>query len=142
MSAIKLQLDTTVLLDAMIEDRPQSDDALAVFEAIIDGAILAQIMPSQLVDYYYITRKAGLSDEERRRSISLFLDYLELCPVDSAFVRAVVESDEPDFEDGMIRQAAESFGADYIVTRDVAGFHGSAVQKIEPSALAALLNLV
>ena len=58
MSAIKLQLDTNFLLDAMIEDRPQSDDALAVFEAIIDGAVLAQIMPSQLVDYYYITRKA------------------------------------------------------------------------------------
>lgn len=41
MSAIKLQLDTNFLLDAMIEDRPQSDDALAVFEAIIDGAVLA-----------------------------------------------------------------------------------------------------
>ena len=94
MSAIKLQLDTNFLLDALIEDRPQSDDALAAFEAIIDGVVLAQTMPSQLVDYCYSTRKAGLSDEERRRSISLFLDYLELCPVDSAFVRAVIDSDD------------------------------------------------
>lgn len=141
MSVNSIFLDTNFLLDALVEGRPQSSEALDVFCAIADGKIAGLVMPSQLVDFYYIARKGGMSDEKRRESIGLILECCSVCTVDQSLLRSALRSDEPDFEDGLIRQAAEEFGADFIATRDEKGFTSSTVPKAEPRELVEYLGL-
>ena len=45
----------------------------------------------------------------------------------ASYAKTALESDEPDFEDGLVRAAAETEGAFAIITRDVRAFGGSAV---------------
>ena len=56
------------------------------------------------------------------------------CRVDEHIKREVdnmaLNSDEPDFEDGIIRACAELNGADFIITRDKAAFAHSKVRSV------------
>lgn len=141
MSVNSIFLDTNFLLDALVEGRPQSAEAFDVFCAIADGEVAGLVMPSQLVDFCYIARKGGMSDKKRRESVGLILDCCSVCAVDQSLLLNALQSDEPDFEDGLIRQAAEEFGADFIATRDEKGFTGSTVPKAEPRELVQHLGL-
>lgn len=76
--------------------------------------------------YYMLCRK--YRDEaivrERLRGFSAIVELGELTRevVDLAF-----SSDEPDFEDGIVRATAELGGAEAIITRDVRAFAHSVV---------------
>ena len=42
---------------------------------------------------------------------------------------AALASDEPDFEDGLVRATAEALGVDVIVSRDARAFVGSSIRR-------------
>lgn len=58
-----------------------------------------------------------------------------MVPVDVALCRQSLASDEPDFEDGLVRACAELVGADYIVSTDRKAFKRSSVPRIESPEL-------
>ena len=53
---------------------------------------------------------------------------------------AALASDEPDFEDGLLRSAAELSGCDYLLTRDAPGFLAATFQKVDAAALLGALS--
>lgn len=139
MSVKAVYLDTNFLLDALVEGRPQSQEAFEILCAIGNKSIDGYIMFNQLVDFYYMCRKAGVSDSTRRANVRLLLDACKLFHPSEEVLRAVLDSDEPDYEDGLIRAAAETVDADFIVTRDAKAFLTSNVPKIEPQDLVPML---
>lgn len=131
-------IDTNVLLDMVLSARPDSGDAQRLLEAGLKGKCKLSISASSLKDFYYITRR-DLSEDVRRAWISFFLDVLHVLQVDSLVCRDAVDSDEPDFEDGIVRAIAESAGAVAIVSRDAGAFEGSLIRRLTASEVLSLL---
>ena len=139
MSVKSAYLDTNFLVDALAPGRPQSEEAFQVLCSIGRKELIGFIMFNQLVDFYYICRKCGMSDADRRENVGVLLYICQLFEPDRETLRTALDSDEPDFEDGLIRAAAEAVGADCIVSRDSKAFSASSVPKFEPKDLAGML---
>ena len=136
---IKALLDTNILIDFMVPDRPQSNEAALILEAAGTGRINAVASAASLKDVYYITRKS-YPDALVRDYLAAFLDLLEIAPVDRAACICALASDEPDFEDGVVRAIAESAQVDFIVTRDAGAFANSSLRAIPPDLFAKILD--
>lgn len=131
--------DTNILLDMMVDWRPRSQAARAIFERQVNGDVSLAICAGSLKDVYYITRRE-LPDVVRRKWIDMFLETFAVLPVDGDVCAAANRNDEPDFEDGIIRQCAEAWRADYILSRDEAAFRKAAVPRITCDELLAMLE--
>ena len=139
MSAIKALLDTNVLIDFMVPDRPGSEAAAQIVAAAGSDDLSAIISAGALKDAYYIVRK-HYDDDYVRTCLNEFMELAEVAPVDRACCELALHSDEPDFEDGIVRVIAESNDANFIVTRDATAFANSGVKTIEPARLAELFG--
>lgn len=136
---IKIVADTNFLLDIMVDGRPDSASALGVFDVMFSDKVAIAICAGSLKDAYYIARR-DLDDSARRAWLKLFLDSFDVFPVDSLLCRTALQSDEPDFEDGLIRACAEWWEADFIVSRDRKAFVNSRVPRIETPDLLRLIR--
>lgn len=126
---VNVFLDTNILIDAMIPGRPQHAEAVTILLLHSQRTITACISASSLKDIYYISRKE-LPKEKIIWFISWFLDNLVVYPIDESICRAAIHSDEPDFEDGIMRAIAEQNCADFIVTRDGEAYRDSRIQAM------------
>ena len=126
----KVFADTNFLLDVMIPDRPQSESARQIYCDVLGNSYDMAIAAGSLKDTYYIARRY-LSEEDRRDWVREFLRHLIVLPIDESVCRCAVDSDESDFEDGIVRQCAESWDADCMLSRDVAAFRDSRVLRID-----------
>ena len=132
---IKALLDTNVLIDYMVPDRAGSSCAARIIEAAGQGRYEAIVSAGSLKDSYYIVRK-HFGDDLVRKYLSAIMDLMEVAPMDRAACTLALASDEPDFEDGLVRIAAETASADFIVTRDAAAFSTSSARPVEPALFA------
>ncbi|MDF7665364.1 PIN domain-containing protein [Bifidobacterium sp. ESL0745] len=126
----KIFVDTNFLLDIMATDRPNSDAAFSFFMRVSNShEPNVAVCAGSLKDAYYISRR-DLPETKRRNWMRRFIDAFEILPIDNAICKTAVDSDEPDFEDGIIRACAERWQADCLVSRDVKAFLNSSVPKI------------
>ena len=116
----RLLLDTNVLLDFMVPERPESNAAVEVIRRA-----------GSLKDAYYVACKY-LGEQAARDFVRAFLDALNVIALDEATCRIAASSDEPDFEDAIIRATAENMRANLILTRDERAYERSAVRAITP----------
>lgn len=123
--------DTNVLLDLFVSERGRCDAAEALFGAVDEGAIEGYVLASSLKDFYYIARRS-LTDEQRRQCVAVFMDALEVLPVDEQACRAALTCGEPDFEDGIVLAVAQDAGMDAIVTSDAAAFRSAGLLVATP----------
>ena len=128
----KLLLDTNILLDIAVPSRPESDKALNILGRIDEGSDRGFICASSLKDFYYVMRKYS-PEGTARGFVELFMAILETLPVDKGVCRFALDSNEPDFEDGIIRAIAENEGVDFIISRDKDAFSNPRVKSIDPS---------
>ena len=126
----KLFLDTNYLLDVAFNERPFAEAASKLFSLIARNNAQGIITASTLKDFYFIARKSS-SDEIRREWIKLFSDVLTVVPMNLNHVKIASCSDEPDFEDGLMRAVAEAQRCTYIISRDKNAFVNSRVPKMD-----------
>jgi predicted nucleic acid-binding protein len=122
----RLLLDTNVLIDLVDERRPQSQDAALVIERCNGGGDMGLVTPMSLKDAYYVLGRA-YGERIARRCVDLLVSLLVVAPFGAEECDLALRSDEPDFEDGLIRACAELNGVDVILSRDVRAFEGSKV---------------
>lgn len=125
----KLLLDTNVLIDYTVAKRPEHVYANEIMQRIANDSIHGYATAGSLKDFYYICRKP-LGEHNCRLLIRQFLVLLTILPVGPEECRTSAYSDEPDFEDGLIRAVAEKHGMDFIITRDSAAFSRSTVKSM------------
>lgn len=128
----KLLLDTNALLDFMVSERPESNAAVEVVRQCLGTEARGIVCSGSLKDLYYVGKKY-LGEQAARDFTSIFLNAFEVFPLDKALCKTALELNEPDFEDGLVRAAAEEVGADFIITRDVEAFQSSTVRAISPA---------
>lgn len=125
----RILADTNVLIDIALPGRPQHAEGLLLLDEVAYGAADLCVASSSLKDVYYILTKCA-SEADARTYIQHALDAFTVIPVDEHICRIAAHSDEPDFEDGIIRACAETGGVEFILSRDEGAFRTSAVRRL------------
>lgn len=138
----RVLLDTNVLLDYLDARREEHATARRLVHAILaaDGAPVAPV--SSYKDVYYILRRSLGSEQDARGMLRGLIECVPISPVDlrAEDLAPAIASDEPDFEDALVRRLAERERVVAIATRDKAAFHASFVPVFSPTELLALLE--
>ena len=133
----KVLIDTNVLLDACMKERPNWEYANVLLDEIAYGNVDAFIVATSLKDVYYIlTKYAG--EAAARSFVRSALDAFTVLPTDMAICRIAANSNEPDFEDGIVRACAESANIDFIISRDEKAFAKSRIKRLSAKEYADL----
>ena len=125
----RILLDTNILLDSIIPNRPQHDEALALLKWCNGSGDYGFAAATSFNDAYYILCRA-YSEAIAREALENLMGLVAVAPVSAEECDRSLRSNEPDFEDGLIRACAELNGADFIVTRDRDAFAGGKVRSV------------
>ena len=122
-------IDTNIILDAAMPERAHHLHAFMLLDEIAYGNLKAYIAASSLKDVYYILTKYS-AESSAREYIRSMLDVFSVLPADAQTCAVAAFSNEPDFEDGLIRACAEQANIDFIISRDDEAFRKSKVRKL------------
>jgi predicted nucleic acid-binding protein len=136
---MKVQLDTNVVLDLLLEREPWRAQAEAVARAGAEGRIQSHVIASSITDIYYISRRL-VGAERARRVVRACLDSLQIVGVTRDLLDAAERRSGSDYEDNLQIECAIAAGLDAIITRDPRGFEGSPVTALTPAELVARLT--
>ena len=134
-------LDTNVLLDVLLTRQPFAVDSAKVYDACDRGDLTGFVCASSVTDLFYIVHKAT---QDRARALALVADLCQavsVAAVNQAVIYEAFRSPLRDFEDAVSAAAANAANLDAIVTRDPAGFQGSAVPIHEPAEIVQICGL-
>ena len=128
-----LLVDTNVLIDYCDRERPCHAAAVdLVHVAAARGDVDLVVLVSSLKDlYYFLCRR--LQDETLARKATELASSSVFVVADllAAYALLALSSDEPDFEDGLVRVAAERLGAEAIVSRDARAYVHASVPRLD-----------
>lgn len=97
------------------------------------------LAPHPVTTLHYLLSKY-LSKARARRTLEDLLHILLIEAVDEDRVRHALALHWPDLEDAVQAACAEKAEADYLVTRDIAGFKRSVTRPVTPAELLALVT--
>lgn len=139
----RVLLDTNVLLDYLDARRAEHDVARRLVHAALaaDGVLVAPA--SSYKDAYYILRCSLGSEAAARELLRGLIECVPITPIDlrGSDLAPSVVSDEPDFEDALVRRLAERERLVAIVTRDASAFRASFVPVFDPREFLELLDV-
>lgn len=129
----KILIDTNVLLDYLLEREPFFEDAKNVILLCIKGKIKRCIAAHSISNMFYILRK-DYTTEERREILFNLCEIFDVEGIDKIkLLFGLVNDNFSDFEDCLQMECAKSYGAEYIVTRNVSDYSVSNIKAIKPS---------
>ncbi len=128
----RLLIDTNVMLDAVLSGRPGTDAAREVLNLCNGNGEFGMACALSLKDVYYVAAKIH-GEPWARSAVRMLMDLLAVAPVDAEVLDGAARSNEPDFEDGIVRSCAELNGADFIITRDKAAFAKCKIRAVSAS---------
>ena len=131
---IRVLLDTNVVLDVLLDRHPWNDQAKAIWQTHLQNQIAAHMTATSVTDVFYVARRL-VGRNQAWQAIRACLDQLYIIAVGATELQAAATLGGRDFEDGLQIACAAVAGLDLIVTRDPAGFAGSAVEVIAPADL-------
>lgn len=118
----KVALDTNILLDVLLEDRPHKAEAEIILSAAVAGKLSAQITTQSIIDAAYTSRKNGIDYNTFVESIDRLRSCLAISAVDwidmSWFITSQDFVSSGDFEDDAQLANAYNSLCDYFITRD------------------------
>ena len=128
----KILIDTNVLLDYLLEREPFFEDAKGIMVSCAEGKVKGCIAAHSIPNIFFILRK-DYNTKERREILSTLCSIFDVEGIDKAKLLAGLSNEDfSDFEDCLQMECAKSYGADYIVTRNVADYSVSEIKAIEP----------
>lgn len=130
--ASKILVDTNVLIDYLLEREPFFADAKEIILSCAEGKIKGCIAAHSISNMFFILRK-DYDVKERREVLSNLCSIFDVEGIDKEKLLAGLSNENfSDFEDCLQMECAKSYGAEYIVTRNVSDYATSEVQAIEP----------
>jgi len=132
-------LDVNVILDMVLDRRPHSKAAAALWDAAERKEFDAVIPAHGVTTVFYVVARARSAGHARR-----VMDDLVIVPsiaaVDGPILRRALALGWPDFEDAVCAAAAEAASCDLLVTRDAGGFKDSPVPVVDPVTALSLVR--
>lgn len=128
-----LLLDLNVILDVILDRRPDAHAAAALWGAIEGGQGRGLIPAHGITTIFYLIEKAR-GGAFARKGVERLISVFGVAPVNEAVVRRALAFAWPDFEDAVCAAAAEASGCEAIVTRDPSGFPDAPLPVVDPIA--------
>ncbi|MDE6313040.1 MAG: PIN domain-containing protein [Lachnospiraceae bacterium] len=125
----RILIDTNVLLDYLLTREPFYEDAKNVLLTCVDGKVKGCIAAHSISNMFFILRK-DYNVKERREILYKLCLIFDVEGIDKA--KLLVGLQNEDFEDCLQMECAKAYGAEYIVTRNVADYTASEVKAILP----------
>ena len=132
-------LDTNVILDFFVDTRPEHATGDALFRQMAAARTTMCVAATSLKDVYYVLSRTD-SEATARRAVTAIMASMTILPVDAGCCRRALSLGEPDFEDAIVRAAAELAKVDCIVTDDRKAFKGSLIPSLSPGDALVHLN--
>ena len=132
----RVMVDTNVLIDLVSSSRPAHGRTVAAVVALLgSGDFEGCVLSSALKDVYYVYCRHYGDEPSARRAIRELRRMFALVNLTPSIVDAALDSDGPDFEDGLVRAAAELTDCDFLLTRDAPGFLSAGFEKVDADGL-------
>lgn len=130
---MRILTDTNILIDIVLKLELFFAYVSAVLNACIDEIVEGAIAAHSVTNLMYILRK-NFSLQECHQIILGFCRIVEIESVNkNKLFSALNDENFSDFEDCLQCECAETFKADYIVTRNLKDFKNSRVPAISPN---------
>ena len=132
-------VDSNVILDVLQRREPFSDDAAALVAAAEQGRFRGLVAAHSVTTLFSLLSKHGGADQARVTTLEL-LSVLDVAAVDGHVLAQALALPCRDLEGAVQMAAAREAGADYVVTRDRAGYAAGPLPALSPAELLALLH--
>lgn len=132
--SLRLLLDTNILIDLFDRRAPFSADALKLRIANEFGDVELWASAKSFTDVFYMMVRAGATSEAVQDVFSESLSFLHICSVDEDDIALAAAQKWEDFGDCIVALCAEKVHAQFIITRDKAGFERSKLPALSPQA--------
>ena len=132
--SLRLLLDTNILIDLFDSRAPFAADALKLRIANEFGDVELWASAKSFTDIFYVMVRAGATSEAVQDVFSESLSFLHVCSVDEDDIALAAAQRWDDFEDCIVALCAEKVHAQFIITRDKAGFERSKLPALPPQA--------
>ena len=127
---MKYFLDTNVIVYSLHTRTPQHAEVTSFLGECLRKNTTCYFLSSSLKDAYYILCRHYLSESNARKSIKMFREIFDMVDLNSTIIDNAIDSDEPDFEDALVRCAAEILQVDAIISYDEDAFESSVIAKL------------
>jgi predicted nucleic acid-binding protein len=124
---VRVLIDTSIVLDFLLQREPFFQDAELLFQAIDEGQVVGHVTATTLTDIFYISHRHTRSVERSRQAVSETLMVMVICPIDRSVLESAFDSGLVDFEDAVQIFSAVEQGLDAILTRDAKGLLSSSI---------------
>lgn len=128
----RILIDTNVLLDYLLTRKPFYEEAKKVMLTCTEGNTKGCIAAHSISNMFFILRK-DYDAKERREILSGLCTIFDIEGIDkNKLLLGLRNEDFSDFEDCLQMECAKAYGAEYIITRNIADYKMSEVKAILP----------
>ena len=115
---MKVFIDTNILLDWMLNDRPCKEECEAILSAAKHNFFKLVVTTQSIIDAHYTTRKEGLDYASFEKSVNHLRTFAEISAVDWIDLSWALSHYSGDFEDDAQYASAYNAVCDFFITRD------------------------
>ena len=130
--AIKIFLDTNIILDIFDDKRIVHEDSVSLYKLVEDKVLIAFITESVITTTDYILQK-NLSKKHRKTIFTELNDLISISPCSNKSFYSALHTNFDDLEDALLYQIALENKLDYFITNDL-----SVIKKLSSTMLLAL----
>lgn len=129
-----------MLLDVLMRREPFYGSSARVWTLAETGTHHGFVSAVSFITVYYLLRKHG-GDQRAQQSLHLIRSVFRPVEVDTRLLDEALAASGGEFEDTVQLRSALRCGADYLVTRDRAGFQSAPVPIVTADELLAVLSV-
>lgn len=119
-------------LTIFLSREPFYEEAKAVICNCVDGGVKGCIAAHSISNMFFILRK-DYNEKERREILFNLCTIFDVEGIDKSKLLSGLENENfSDFEDCLQMECAKTYGADYIVTRNVSDYSASEIKAVSP----------
>lgn len=128
---MKIFLDTNIIIDLVLNRHPWVRYELVLLELSRQKKLSLAVSDISFLNLAYAVRKV-MSPDEIYAAMTDLLKYMNVAAAGESVIRSAVSLRWKDMEDCVQYLIARNEGADYIITRDLAGFSSSDIPVMTP----------
>jgi len=136
---LKVIVDTNVVLDVLLGREPFVKPAVDLFRLVEESRIDAFICATTVttIDYLLVN---SLPAPKARSALRKLISLFEIATVNRPVIERAIVSKIKDFEDAVLDEAGQLAGVDFVITRNIKDFTGSALKVCDPNEFLALFD--
>ncbi len=134
----RVLIDLNVILDVLQRREPHFAASARVLAFCETGRVEGFVAAHSLTTLFYLVAK-DQSAVKARLILADLLRFLGVAGIDRDTIEGALNLPYRDFEDAVQMLAATQVGAEYLITRDVAGYKAGPLPALQPVELLALL---